>query len=107
MFEDEDPRSWKHDPRATGLILLFILLSPLGGAVMGPAILMACDIPWEGSYQCIIPDPVISYFMISWLGPMFLLGTFGWAWMLFSFVLTTGFACLFVRASWEEFADWW
>jgi len=105
MFED--PPSWKRDPLITGTILFFLLLSPVGAPLMAFVTIASCGLSWDGPYQCVIPEPLFTYFMIFTLGPLFFLGYFGLAWMLLCFAAIIGFACLFVRAAWEAFADWW
>jgi len=107
MFEDEEERNWKHDPVTTGGILLLSLISPVGAPLLGWLAIVACDIPWEGEYQCIVPDAVLTYLIGSLFIPLFWFGYFGLAWLLISLAVTIGFLLLFVSAAWAAFADWW
>ena len=107
MYE-ETPIDWKRQPLTTGLVLLFVLLSPIGGGVSGPLVMWACDVRWETQGPCLLPDPVVTYFLISWLGPIFVLGAvgLGLVWWPVSVAVTLWSLGLFVRAWWEAFADW-
>ena len=98
MFEDTP--SWKRDPLITGTILLVLLISPMGAPLLGLIIIEACDIPWEGTYQCMVPDPVIAYFMVFLWGPFFLLGLFALPWFAISIGLVIRFAWMFVSSVW-------
>ena len=98
MFEE--PPSWKRDPLITGTILFVLLISPMGAPLLGLIIIEACDIPWEGTYQCMVPDPVIAYFLIFLWGPFFVLGLFALLWFAISIGLIIRFALMFGSSLW-------
>jgi hypothetical protein len=99
MFEDTP--SWKRDPAITGLILLFILISPMGAPLLALITIEVCDIPWEGTYQCMVPEPVFAYFMLFLWGPFFWLGLFALLWFAVSMSLVIRFAWMFASATWD------
>ena len=103
MFE-ETP-SWQRNPAVTGIILLAMLISPIGAPFLGLIAIEVCDIPWEGAYQCPVPDTVLTYFWVSLWGPFFMLGLFALVWFAISIGLLIRFGWLFVSALLCTFAE--
>lgn len=101
MAEDEQPderteRAW---PMAAALFLL--LISPVGAPIVGLVIIYGCDIQWEGAYQCVIPTPLIDYFLtfifLPWaLGPVLAI-----LWTLASLGVLLGFLYFAAKAIWQ------
>jgi hypothetical protein len=58
-----------------GAAFFLLLISPVGAPIVGWALMSGCDIPWEGTYDCQIPKPIIDYFVPFtilpwlWVGP--------------------------------------
>jgi hypothetical protein len=67
--------SWKRSPALGFLALLILLVSPVGAPILGYVLIYACDIPWEGSFQCAVPTTLLDYFVaftilpFVWVGP--------------------------------------
>ena len=79
MYDDKE--TWRDSPRTTGLVLLAVLLSPLGGPMLF--------------------DAVGYYIGAMAMIPMAFLGDYGAAWLVVSFVAVVTTAWFFVRATWE------
>lgn len=84
------------------LILLVMLIGPLGAPLIGMSISSACNIPWEGPYECAFPEPFQSYFVTLFVVAFFPFGpTLGWLWMALSLGLLTALIWYAGRAMWE------
>lgn len=103
MFEDTP--SWQRDPAITGLILFFMLISPIGAPLLGIITMAMCDMSREGAYQCIVPFPLFTYFMVFLWGPFFFLGLFAVAWHAISVGLLIRFSWFFLAAVMDALAE--
>ena len=97
---DERTDDWKNNPAITGLLLIAALISPAGAPFLGLITMGACDIPWEGPYQCIVPEPVFAYFFLSWGAPFFFLGLFALVWFALCVAVLVMVVRLFGRSVW-------
>lgn len=86
--------------KAAGLVVL--LISPLGAPLVGFAIISGCDIPWEGSFRCAVPGPVLDYFIPftilpwAWVGPALAI-----VWLMLSLGLLIGCFWFAGKAIWQ------
>lgn len=83
------------------LVLLLLLLSPVGAPLVGAALLAACDIPFEGVYRCLVPHPVLDYFLafqfLPWMwGPLL-----GCVWIALSFGIAFALIGHVLHGIWE------
>ncbi|QIK79138.1 hypothetical protein G7077_09750 [Sphingomonas piscis] len=96
---------WKDKPLLLAVLLLLLLASPLGAPLVGMSIISGCDIPWEGSYQCAVPQRLQDYFiglmMLSFLSIG--LGV-GLLWLGLAVGLTAYVGYLLVVGVWNTFA---
>lgn len=99
MYEDKE--TWGDSPRTTGLVLLAVLLSPLGGPMLFTLTFVVCPGTQGLEYHCFIPDAVGYYIGAMAMIPMAFLGDYGAAWLVVSFVAVVTTAWFFVRATWE------
>jgi hypothetical protein len=69
MEQDWQPQEWTESawPKAGKLFLL--LISPVGAPIVGWTLIHGCDIRWEGDYRCVVPAPLIDYFMACTFAP--------------------------------------
>ena len=98
---DENTEDWKSNPEITGLLLAITLISPVGAPFLGLITMGACDIPWEGPYQCLVPEPVFAYLFLCWVVPFFFLGFFALVWFTLCIVVLVTVARLFGKAVWD------
>lgn len=98
---EERTEGWKSSPAITGLILLATLLSPVGGPFLWFVTMVACDVPWEGPYQCVVPEPVFTYFFLSYAIPFFVAGYFALAWFALCIAALVTAVRLFGKALWD------
>ena len=102
MQQDERSERWKNSPILIVIVLLLLLISPLGAPVVGYALAYVCDIPWEGAYQCRVPQPLLDYFLpftilpFAWVGPFLAI-----LWVMLSFAIAIAAICYLVRAVWQ------
>ncbi len=62
-MDEKKPLRERRRRALVGLAVVLVLtLSPLGAPVVGFLIAWGCDIPFEGAYQCVVPDWLIYYF---------------------------------------------
>lgn len=62
----DDDRPLSERRRAALLRLgawLLLAVSPLGAPAIGLLLAWGCDISWDDSTQCVVPEPVITYFL--------------------------------------------
>lgn len=92
----------KRSAALKSLVLLLLLPTPVGAPIVGFIIIDACDIPWEGSFQCPVPAPLLDYFLTFTMLPFLWTGPFiGILWLILS--LAVLFFCLWfaLRAIWD------
>lgn len=97
----ERAEDWRRRPAITGLLLFVTLISPVGAPFLGLITMGTCDIPWEGPYQCIVPEPVFAYFFLCWIAPFFFLGFFALGWFALCIAALVTVVRLFGNAMWE------
>ena len=98
---DERAGGWRSSPAITGLLLLATLVSPVGAAFLGLVTLGACDIPWEGPYQCIVPEPIFDYLLMCWIAPFLFLRFFALGWFALCIAGLIKVTRLFGSAVWD------
>lgn len=103
---DKDiPQPWTR-PALRALGFLVLTISPIGAPLIGYFLLGACDIPWEGRIQCVLPTALLNYFMAFTILPVIWVGPFlAMLWLMFS--LAVLLACFWNagRAVWQATMD--
>jgi hypothetical protein len=93
---------WKQSAALKSVALLLLLVSPVGAPIVGYILLDACDIPWEGAFQCAVPTPALSYFLaflflpFVWVGPFVAI-----LWLFLSAAVLLGCFWYAAKAIWQ------
>lgn len=93
MFAAEE--NWREDPKITGVILFFVLISPMGAPLLFLLTSIGCDIGWDTPYQCVIPQAMFTYFFLCFVAPFAFGPWFAVPWFVFAIGLVIRFTWLF------------
>jgi hypothetical protein len=103
---EDRPQRWKQSAALRSVALLLLLVSPLGAPIVGYLIIDACDIPWEGPFQCAVPTPLLHYFTAFTILPFIWVGPFlAILWLMMSCAVLLGCLWYAARAVWQATMD--
>src|SRR4051812_45291679 len=101
-MEDEKPHGWRQSAGLRFVVLLLLLVSPVGAPMVGYFIVRACGLAWEGKTQCVVPAPLIDYFVGFPIIAAIHLGTLiAILWLFLSFAVLFGCFWYGVKAVWQ------